>query len=101
MGQSGDSREDSDVINCMWSTIDFHLDSGHDISAAFPCIRSICEHVLSHYSKYDITEKIYADLRPRYEGLRHRIGEPDAAPNGGPATQLGNSGATEGPPSVS
>ena len=27
--------------------------------------------------------------------------EPDAAPNGGPATRLGNSGATEGPPSVS
>jgi plasmid stabilization system protein ParE len=27
--------------------------------------------------------------------------EPDAAPNGGPATQPGNSGVTEGPPSVS
>jgi hypothetical protein len=27
--------------------------------------------------------------------------EPGAAPNGGPATQVGNSGATEGPPSVS
>lgn len=30
-----------------------------------------------------------------------RIGEQAAAPNGGPATRLGNSGATEGPPSVS
>jgi len=27
--------------------------------------------------------------------------EPNAAPNGGPATRLGNSGVTEGPPSVS
>jgi hypothetical protein len=27
--------------------------------------------------------------------------EPDAPPNGGPATRLGNSGVTEGPPSVS
>jgi len=27
--------------------------------------------------------------------------QPCAAPNGGPATQLGNSGVTEGPPSVS
>jgi hypothetical protein len=27
--------------------------------------------------------------------------EPSAAPNGGPATQLGNSSVTEGPPSVS
>jgi len=31
----------------------------------------------------------------------HKIVEPCAAPNGGPATQLGNSGVTEGPPSVS
>ncbi len=30
-----------------------------------------------------------------------RLAEPLAAPNGGPATQLGNSGITEGPPSVS
>ena len=29
------------------------------------------------------------------------LAEPGAAPNGGPATRLGNSGATEGPPSVS
>jgi hypothetical protein len=31
----------------------------------------------------------------------HKIVEPCAAPNGGPAAQLGNSGVTEGPPSVS
>jgi uncharacterized membrane protein YhaH (DUF805 family) len=30
-----------------------------------------------------------------------KVVEPGAAPNGGPATQLGNSGVTEGPPSVS
>jgi hypothetical protein len=32
---------------------------------------------------------------------RHNGAEPGAAPNGGPATQLGNSNVTEGPPSVS
>lgn len=31
----------------------------------------------------------------------HKIVEPCAAPNGGPAMQLGNSGVTEGPPSAS
>ena len=36
------------------------------------------------------------------EELRvYRIAEPSAPPNDGPATQLGNSGVTEGPPSVS
>lgn len=33
--------------------------------------------------------------------LRKPGAEPGAAPNGGPATQLGGSGVTEGPPSVS
>jgi hypothetical protein len=32
---------------------------------------------------------------------RPRKAQPCAAPNGGPATQLGNSDVTEGPPSVS
>ena len=33
--------------------------------------------------------------------LRRRIAQPGAAPNGGPVTRLGNTGVTEGPPSVS
>ena len=33
--------------------------------------------------------------------LREQRAEPGAAPNGGPATRLGNSGVREGPPSVS
>ena len=36
-----------------------------------------------------------------YFNRNPEIAEPCAAPNGGPATQLGNSGVTEGPPSVS
>jgi hypothetical protein len=32
---------------------------------------------------------------------RTQIAEPGAAPNGGPATRLGNSGVAQGPPSVS
>lgn len=42
--------------------------------------------------------------RMKVADLRQKMAEkcqPDAAPNGGPATQLGNSGVTEGPPSVS
>jgi len=39
--------------------------------------------------------------RSQIVGLRNKIVEQGAAPNGGPATQPGNSGVTEGPPSVS
>jgi len=42
-------------------------------------------------------------LHSRYaaEDVTQRFAVPCAAPNGGPATQLGNSGVAKGPPSVS
>ena len=48
----------------------------------------------------DYSLDYYGDKEPYY--WRHDAGaEPSAAPNGGPATPPDNSGATEGPPSVS
>ena len=98
--QSEHSTNDSDFVNSLASTIDFHFAQGHDIAAAFPCIRNICDYVLSHYSKFDVTESIYGDLRPQYHGLRNKVGEPGASPNGGPADPPGNTDASGGPPSV-
>jgi hypothetical protein len=48
----------------------------------------------------------YRCNQDQLQWILHRMvatinGEPDAAPNGGPATQVGNSVVTEGPPSVS
>ncbi len=53
---------------------------------------------------YDLTEERLRDAKCLVEDelkrRRHRSAEQDAPPNGGPATRLGNSAATEGPPSV-
>jgi hypothetical protein len=100
--QSEDSSGDSNIVNCLASDIEFHFSCSHDISAAFPCIRAICDYVLSHYSKFGVYTAICGDLRPQYQGLRRKVGEPGAAPlNGGPSTPLGDPKASEGPPSVS
>ena len=79
--ESEQSRGDSDIINCLASDIDFHFEKGHDISDAFSCIKIICDQVLTHYSKYDVNEEIYGDLRQQYEALRRKIGEQDGAGN--------------------
>ena len=53
--------------------------------------------------KYDAMPEFRFD-RKSYEralSVTRPKAEPGAAPNGGPATPLGNSGVTEGPPSVS
>jgi len=44
----------------------------------------------------DRRQLLMKHLAAKHEGV-----QPSAAPNGGPASQLGNSGVTEGPPSVS
>ena len=45
--------------------------------------------------------RIVAALIAPHERISPSKAEPGAAPNGGHATQLGNSGVTQGPPSVS
>jgi hypothetical protein len=58
--------------------------------------------------------ELIGELREKAEALRkllerwtcpephgHETAQPSAPPNGGPATPPGNSGVTEGPPSVS
>ena len=46
-------------------------------------------------------ERKALDERQKLDRIRSQPAQPCAAPNGGPATRLGNSGVTEGPPSVS
>jgi hypothetical protein len=94
--QSEESCGDSDIVNCLASNIEFHFQRGHDITAAFACIQAICDYVLSQYSKFDVNEEIYGDLRPPYENLKRKIGERGAAPNGGPATPPLRPGVSEG-----
>ena len=48
-----------------------------------------------------VLRRTLSELDDVIRQLRASKGQPCAAPNGGPATQLGNSGVTEGPPSVS
>jgi hypothetical protein len=61
----------------------------------------------NHEDQYRWNPAFPAELEEYYHEWRKNLkrgsndAEPNAAPNGGPATQLGNSNATEGPPSVS
>jgi hypothetical protein len=54
--------------------------------------------VLFLWSLFHLASECVHRLRLRHDGP---LAEPIAPPNGGPATPSGNSGAPEGPPSVS
>jgi hypothetical protein len=47
------------------------------------------------------SEKTFKDIFGADQLIKDKDAEPCAAPNGGPATPVGNSGVTEGQPSVS
>jgi hypothetical protein len=54
---------------------------------------------LARGGTYGQTEDVLRDFLSELERFKREV-QPGAAPNGGPATQLGNSGVAEGPPSV-
>ncbi len=59
--------------------------------------RSVCSFLKSQLSESCSLRRALDQLVQKIQ----EITEPGAAPNGGPAPPLGNSGASEGPPSVS
>jgi hypothetical protein len=76
-----------------------------DTSVTCECSRKM----LLEYSELVRIQRQLSDLAEPFGGWCEAWGtfgntenaEPSASPNGGPATQLGNSGVTGGPPSVS
>jgi len=93
---------DGDVINCLVSVVEHRLEyDSPDIRDAFPEIVRFADHLLAHNADLALDPEVYGDLRPRLRVIRVSCAEPHAPPNGDPATRLGNSKVTGGPPSVS
>jgi hypothetical protein len=88
-------REDQGYTNYHW-TIKLHT---------YPGRQSQIEFDATGFSQELIAQPLVSNRQSLPLGERQRMirgnGEPAASPNGGPATQLGNSGVMEGPPSVS
>jgi hypothetical protein len=89
--QEGHERE---YAACM-SVVLLNMEAGRDRCNDLEDI------LTQHYSSI---QSLPDDLREIIDSFIERTiekSEPSVAPNGGPATQLGNSGVTEGPPSAS
>ncbi len=72
--ESERAEGDSDIVNCLHSTIDFRLDAdGPDIAAAFPMIRRLAAYVLDHYERFDVSPEIYGDLNAGYRRFIERV----------------------------
>jgi len=92
-------------VGCRWEILEL-------LSKAVPQSLAFLDWVKTHYTLkqfniYTAAVVTHAKTKGIYEYIKkeaesRRMGaEQDAAPNGGPATPPGNSGGTQGPPSVS
>lgn len=72
-----------------------------DYLESFSERRALYEQSLELARNAQETEEIEEIMDSINQLGREERAEPGAAPNGGPATQSGNSGCTDGPPSVS
>lgn len=96
------SVADGDIINCLVSVVEQRLEyDSPEIVEVFPEVVRFADYVLARHDDFALAPEIYGDLRPRLRTIQQTCAEPGAAPNGGPATSVGNSSTTEGPPSVS
>ena len=95
-------RDDNDVVGDLCPVVEGRLKYHFaETQEAFAAIVRFADYVLAHYDDFGYGPDSNEDLRPRLRVIRQQCAEPGAAPNGCPTPPAGNSGVTEGPPSVS
>ncbi len=77
--RSDSATGDSDMINCFAGVLRFRLEyEADELVPVAEMLASVCGFIVLNYERFDVTPKIYGDLRPRYEALRNcyqRLGE--------------------------
>ena len=96
-----DEQSDGDPDFCSGLLCSLYTQARHaklppDVLA---CMKEIADYCDSHRERFCLADS--DELEDDYITTIRKTAEPDAAPNGGPATRSGDSGATVGPPSVS
>lgn len=68
--QSEAAIGDSDMINCFAGLLEHRLEfEAEELVAVAPMLSAVCRYILEHYDKFDLTPKIYGDLRSRFQAL--------------------------------
>jgi len=72
--ESESARGDSDMINCFFGILKSRLkNNAKEIAPITTTLAAICSYIVTHYDKFDLTESVYGDLRPRFAALRSTL----------------------------
>jgi hypothetical protein len=74
--QSEAAASDSDIINCFAGLLEFRLE--HEAAELFPIaeqLAAVCDYIIQHYGRFDLSPEIYGDLRPRFQSLQRAFSE--------------------------
>jgi hypothetical protein len=85
---SPESKEDSDTISSFIGILETHWQSNAEVLRPIrKLIVSMCRHVVSHYTDYDLDYNIYGDVKARYERMRTLVELGGAANPRSPSAQ--------------
>ena len=71
---SPESQGDSDAINCFITLLEFRLEQEpEELRPVAQELTAACRYVITHYDHFGSDQKIYGDLRPRYESLIQKL----------------------------
>ncbi|MEX0703852.1 MAG: hypothetical protein WD069_17265 [Planctomycetales bacterium] len=65
---------DADIVSCTAGILEFRLeDEAEELRPVARPLASICEYIVAHYDRFDVTAEIYGDLRPRFRTLQQAL----------------------------
>jgi len=72
--QSEASAEDSDMINCFTSILEFRLNSEQEeLRVVASELASVCDYILKHFDRFDLAEAIYGRVREHLAAVHNRF----------------------------
>jgi hypothetical protein len=62
---------DSDIVSCFAALLEFRLEEDHgQFVLVADRLVGICDYLIEHYDRFDVTPEIYGDVRARLAALR-------------------------------
>jgi len=93
------SDGDSDFCSGLLCSLSIQAEHAKMPRDVLACMKEVADYCDSHRERFGLAD--HDELEDDYIATIRKTAELGAAPNGGPATPVGDSGVTEGPPSVS
>ena len=74
--QSPAATGDSDIVSCFADILEHRFEhEAEELGPIAKSLASICDYIVAHYDRFDVTPEIYGALRQRFRSLQKEFSE--------------------------